>query len=543
MATKVTNGVPRASEWDSPAYEVLRQHGLLDSQWRKSDVTEMVFREGNSTPLARLGHQIASCVFPPLCCFLRTKEVPSGAIVPMQDGRGGFDWLGNRGPYQGVHVYYDLFFRIESSPVPLSATDPRGSAIRNGDSWVVVVSQGFVGLAFNMGQPVLLPPGLHQWKSATLIFDRNIDLSQPVIPIGPYTLLTVDRGYEAVTQNNGRQEVLPGGAVHLLTHKNWKFEKFISRKIQTDDLQRAEVMTGDNVLMHVTATVCWQITDVQTCVERAVDTMGGPTAQAAPSNGRQQAPASLAQYDAVSKLRNDVLKQAEASLSALVGKVHFSSTFSAATALQLGPAETGGGAAGRAAAAGAPAPPPDKAFHPPAPSHSPEFSQLFDAAKLDTATAHANAMSLRYGVEVLSINIISAKPADPTLVQSLAQGAVAAAEAQQLETTARGRAKAAAIDARGRADALKITAQADAEAEVTRAEGSKQAATLLNEEPVAVELARINATGAALAAAKSNLIMSGAGAGAAASVGSLLSNPNITEHAMGRAARELPDAP
>ena len=530
---KVTDGVPQASEWDSPAYEVLRQHGLLDSQWRKSDLSQMVFREGNSTPMARLGHQIAACVFPPLCCFLRTKEVPAGAIVPMQDGRGGFDWLGNRGKFQGIHVYYDLFFRIESSPVPLSATDPRGSAIRNGDSWVVVVPQGFVGLALNVGQPVLLPPGLHQWKSATLQFDRNIDLSQAVIPIGPYTLLTVDRGYEAVTQNNGRQEVLPGGAVHLLTHKNWKFEKFISRKIQTDDLQRAEVMTGDNVLMHVTATVCWQITDVQTCVERAVDTMGGPTTERAPTTGRQQpGNAAAMQYDAVSKLRNDVLKQAEASLSALVGKVHFSSTFSAATALQLGPAEA------QTEAAGAPAPAPDKAFHPPAPAHSPEFSQLFDAAKLDTATAHANAMSLRYGVEILSINIISAKPADPTLVQSLAQGAVAAAEAQQLETTARGRAKAAAIDARGAADALKISAQADAEAEVTRAEGSKQAATLLNEQPVAVELARIAATGAALKSAKSNLIMSGAGAGAAGSVGNLLSNPNITEHALGRAARE-----
>ena len=29
-------------------------------------------------------------------------------------------------------------------------------------------------------------------------------------------------GYEAVTQNNGQQQVLAGGAVHLLTHRNWK---------------------------------------------------------------------------------------------------------------------------------------------------------------------------------------------------------------------------------------------------------------------------------------------------------------------------------
>ena len=90
----------------------------------------------------------------------------------------------------------------------------------------------------------------------------------------------------------------------------------------------------------------------------------------------------------------------------------------------------------------------------------------------------------------------AAKPADDKLMQCLAKGAVAAAEAKQLETIARGRAKAATIDARGTADALKISAQADAEAEVTRAEGSKQAAELLNEQEVAVKGAgwRISST-------------------------------------------------
>merc|ERR1711939_1188653 len=129
-------------------------------------------------------------------------------------------------------------------------------------------------------------------------------------------------------------------------------------------------------------------------------------------------------------------------------------------------------------------------------------SLLFDVDKLQCSVAHANDMTSRYGVLVLSINIISAKPADKNLMQCLAKGAVAAAEAQQLETIARGRAKAATIDARGTADALKISAQADAEAEVTRAEGSKAAAQLLNEQEVAVQLATISATGNALANAK-----------------------------------------
>merc|ERR1719174_1345043 len=76
---------------------------------------------------------------------------------------------------------------------------------------------------------------------------------------------------------------------------------------------------------------------------------------------------------------------------------------------------------------------------------------LFNVDKLNDAVTHANDMTKRYGVEILSINIISAKPAHDELMQSLAKGAVAAAEAQQLETSARGRAKAATIMAKGEA--------------------------------------------------------------------------------------------
>ena len=56
------------------------------------------------------------------------------------------------------------------------------------------VPQGQIGLAFDRGQPVLFPPGLHQWDSQTLKFEKCTDLCQPVIEMGPYTLLTVDEG-------------------------------------------------------------------------------------------------------------------------------------------------------------------------------------------------------------------------------------------------------------------------------------------------------------------------------------------------------------
>ena len=38
------------------------------------------------------------------------------------------------------------------------------------------------------------------------------------------------------------QMILGGGTVHLLTHRNWKFEKFISQKIQTNNLEQIQVI-------------------------------------------------------------------------------------------------------------------------------------------------------------------------------------------------------------------------------------------------------------------------------------------------------------
>lgn len=495
-----------AHPWDSPAYEALNRYRLMRTDWRVDSYEQLRVKMGNSSPLSNC--LLKGLALLPPCwwmnCCLKTAEVPSGSVLKMEDGRGGFFFLGNAGERQGIHLYWDLFYRIKEAVKINGAMGDKGLVVQNGDQWIVVVPQGFIGLAEDMGQPVLLPPGMHQWRSATMHFDRCVDLTMPVIQLGPYTLLTVDKGYEAVTQNNGKQEVLAGGEVHLLTHRNHKFEKFITCKIQTDDLKRIEVMTGDNVLMHVDATVCWQIDDVKLCAEKAAETM------------HQAGSKSDHALGTIQKLRSDVLKQAEASLSALIGKVNFSDTFSAATTLQTGVAPVPtvvGQTSIEAMAPAAMAPAPADA------DPSSDVGILFNVDKLNDAVTHANDMTKRYGVEILSINIISAKPAHNELMQSLAKGAVAAAEAQQLEITARGRAKAATIMAKGEADA-----------EVTRAEGSKLAAKKLNEEMVAVQLAYISSTGEALSKAGSSLIL---GSDPSAMGSSLLANPEIFKQRKG----------
>merc|ERR1712224_909811 len=106
-----------------------------------------------------------------------------------------------------------------------------------------------------------------------------------------------------------------------------------------------------------------------------------------------------------------------------------------------------------------------------------------------------NAITKTYGVTIKSINVVAAVPADKTLMVSLAQGAVAAAEAQKFETVAAGKAAAAKIEARGTAEAAVLKARGDAESERVRAEGHKASADLLSENKVQSSLPRLTVPG------------------------------------------------
>lgn len=158
------------------------------------------------------------------------------------------------------------------------------------------------------------------------------------------------------------------------------------------------------------------------------------------------------------RLRYDVLKQAEASLSSFIGTVDYSDSFSHSAAVQgVGTVE---GVV--MAASSEPEPQADRSSGGPR-----DISDtMFAGPGLTSATEHANEMTAQYGVKILSINIISAKPQDDSLMRSLAQGAVAAAEARQAETAAHGRARALEVEAQGKARSKIIEAKGNAEAEV-----------------------------------------------------------------------------
>jgi len=192
--------------------------------------------------------------------------VPASHIGLFQNDKNDFLFAA-----PGMHNIASAFIKKKGDAKPVQ--DGKENVIVHGNRTIVTVDQGKIGYANDRGQPVLLPPGLHSWCSETLKFEKSHTLENHAIDLGPLTILTVDEGYAAITQNNGKQEILCGGETHLLPHQKWRFEKFITLKIQTDDLEAIRAASADNIIMQVSSTVVWRIKDVHTAALFGADTM------------------------------------------------------------------------------------------------------------------------------------------------------------------------------------------------------------------------------------------------------------------------------
>lgn len=449
---------------DTPAYQILKRHNLLNTSYRLDSPSEIDALPGNSDPWTISMLKCICCPCALLKCF-QTHSVPAGHVTPVEDGRGGFLFHG-----QGNHLVCDPFYTVRQ-PEAFGV-----NTIVHGDRSLLVVQQGQIGFALNKGQPVLLPPGLHQWQDPTLVYRDAFDLNNNVIRMGPLTLVTVDEGYSCVTEDNGKQVILEGGDTYLLTHRNHKFQKYISTKIQSTNMQQIRATSADNVLMAVDATVIWRITNVDVAAKNSAETIS--------SSGRDE----VGDVGDIAKLTNDVLKQAEASLAAFIGAVNYSDTFNVAAAIKA-PVVDAVPLASEVREESAPL----------EESKAPSSSPLFDLVRMNSCVAHANDITQTYGVTIISINVVAAVPADTKLQSSLAQGAVAAAEAQKYEIVAHGKAAAALVEAQGIAEASIIKAKGDAESDKIRATGTLDAANLIETSQTAVRFSMVEKTGNALA--------------------------------------------
>jgi len=458
----------------SPAYKSLHDAGLIVHAYRLKSSDNLDFVLGNSSATTNFSRRtiayagglvVGGIVYD---AIFNQFVVKDGCVRPGESTDGSFFFFG-----PGVHRVSRIFNTVGDAVSLLTQT------IQNGNRTIVTVPQGNVGLAFDRGQPVLLAPGLHQWKSNTMKFSEMIDLSADVIRLGPFTLLTVDEGYAAITQDNGKQRILEGGATHMLTHRNWKFEKLISLKIHTDDIGPFRTTSADNVCLDTSATVNWRVQDPKIAALMAADTM---------TSGKNSADGTLSQAEGKPALQRDVLKQAMASLAATIGSIRYADEVHVSASEKVNLAEDLADMCSFSAEEG-------RSLQP---DKSGGVSEIFSMQQMVTAVKHANEICSQYGVSIVSINVISAIPLDKKLDEALSAGAVAAAVAQQAEVAAQGTARARLITAKSEAEAARINAQALADSERIQADGKRQGAALLEESAVAVELAMLERAGQAL---------------------------------------------
>ena len=351
-----------------------------------------------------------------------------------------------------------------------------------------------------MGRPVLLSPGLHAWKSETVRFERmyRVDDS-PVLVIGPYTILTVDAGYMAITTDNGKQVLMEGGNTHLLTHHKWKFEQFINLKIQTEDLKGVNVSTADNILMNIDATIVWKIIDVEKAAILVTETMMmNPSSQLDYASIGTSFTEEHGDIGSLSKLRRDVLKQTLASIARFVSGVNYADYFHYVNSINTSRNsnnnnnnsmnsassgivnmnmnmnmnnENGGiqiirkseedGSISVSASAAA--------------SQLTIENPMFDIQGLEEVLENAIKVTSEFGVEIMGVNIISAHPVDHTIMNSISSSAV---RARAVEIEAEAASISTNITAEAEAKAVLTKARAEAQANILRSDGAKEAKIL-----------------------------------------------------------------
>jgi len=205
----------------------------------------------------------------------------------------------------------------------------------------------------------------------------------------------------------------------------------------------------------------------------------------------------------ISKLRRDVLKQAIASLATFIGSVNYSGSFHVSAANQAKQDRQFAPVTYGTAVVANDFDTYDEGATPTAPEVALFENPLYDVEKMDNARNRANDVTRTYGIEIISINIISAQPTDRALTQSLASGAVASAESLKIETEARGAARALMIKAKSEADSQLLVAEGIKCSDIITAEGKKQAAILQAEgeaEGIAKVAQALNSNGGSAAA-------------------------------------------
>ena len=418
----------------------------------------------------------------------KVKLVPQGHIgLVMNSGRP--ELLG-----PGWHAILEPL-RSWQGCVPLSQEVIKFSTME-----VVTVKDGFIGLAWDRGQPILLPPGMHQWDSPTMKFDKVFD-RRTNFQAGPFTFCTIQKGDVGVSFDRGELKLLHAG-YHVLKHALHKYSHNISIRQQFDRLTSSKLLSQDTVELDLDATVSWQVLDPQMAALNARD---------------------------MDHLRELVHRQARAALSECVFKMAISTSQASSGLSQSTDGVLGGAGEPLDGGVAQPVSMADVAGGNTQQAQS--VSSLSEACSNEDTLRQCNAELTSIGIRINKIAIVKLDITDVEVLRALAKGATIAVAIREKRKVAEVEAESTVLQARANAEGRRLEAQAEAYAERQRAEAQQYyaekvaaSAEALSQNPLAGRLMELHASGGVLASTASSLIITGGGGDVAST---LLGNSSL----------------
>jgi len=130
-----------------------------------------------------------------------------------------------------------------------------------------IVPDGHVALRKTaVGAYILLPPGRYSNLPGEVFVGNPVSLSHAHIELGPIDIITVRQGEVGITYLSGQLVVLQTGQ-HILKEAYHTFERFVSLKRETIRLDDVHVSTRDNVAMKLYPDVVYQIEDALLAIQ------------------------------------------------------------------------------------------------------------------------------------------------------------------------------------------------------------------------------------------------------------------------------------
>ncbi|KNC53694.1 uncharacterized protein AMSG_01405 [Thecamonas trahens ATCC 50062] len=225
------------------ASDAILLDSMLETRYLIDSPAQLAIKAGHSTVLKAIKAVVAGLLIPPpfgwIYAAARTRLVKAGHVGLSTNG-GVPELLG-----PGWHC---MLSPLRSWNGQVAVT----SDISHGTISVVTVAEGTLGFATDQA-----------FQSCS-----SYDLSEPIVRIGPYTLVIVRAGTVAVTYDDGKLDIKPPG-YHVLRHVRHQARGFLNVTDMFDEVDSLHLLTADMVSLNLDGTVHYTITDARAAALKA----------------------------------------------------------------------------------------------------------------------------------------------------------------------------------------------------------------------------------------------------------------------------------